>query len=126
MTTSHTLTGELHLHKAFDMFQIQVTETKRMYNEEHILKLHYSSSHQIACFKVTEGLHPTPLSARLLSQLYNVASFATVQVMSCLHSPELRCSCRNVVRFCCDLKACNLLRTSIDNYRSFRVNGEHS
>jgi hypothetical protein len=41
------------------------------------------------------------------SHRYSVASFATLRVMSCLHSPGLLCSCCNVVRFCCDLEACN-------------------
>jgi hypothetical protein len=70
---------------------------------------HYneSSRHQIAYFKATEGLHPPYRAA--LSEEYSVASFATVLVLSCLHSPGLRCSFCDVVRFCCDLEACNLV-----------------
>jgi hypothetical protein len=62
----------------------------------------------IACFKATEGLHP-PLTPRLCHQ----HSFATLLVLSCLHSLGLRCSCCNVVRFFCDLEACNLVTATI-------------
>jgi hypothetical protein len=68
---------------------------------------HYSSRHQTACFKVAEELQPP--HRVVLSQRFNVATFATVRVLSYLHSPELRCLCCNVVRFCCDLEACNLV-----------------
>jgi hypothetical protein len=44
---------------------------------------------------------------------YSVAIFATLRVLRCLHSPGLRCSCCNVVRFCCDLESCNLVRATI-------------
>jgi hypothetical protein len=67
----------------------------------------YSSRHQISCFKATEGLRPPYRTT--LSQQYSVVSFATMLVLGCLHSPGLRCSCCNVVRFCCDLEAYNLV-----------------
>jgi hypothetical protein len=68
----------------------------------------YSSRHQIACFKATEGLKPPP-PRTVLRQQYSVASFATLRVLSCLHSPGLRCSWYNVVRFCCDFEACSMV-----------------
>jgi hypothetical protein len=52
--------------------------------------------------------HPPPFRA-YLSQQYSVASFAALRVLTCLHSPGLYCSCCNIVRFCCDLEACNLV-----------------
>jgi hypothetical protein len=45
-----------------------------------------------------------------ISQQYSVARFATLRVASCLHSPGLRCSSYNVVRFCCDLESCNFVK----------------
>jgi hypothetical protein len=51
-----------------------------------------------------EVLHPAYRAA--LSHQYSIA---TLRVLSCLHSPGLRCSCCNVVRFCCDLEAYNLV-----------------
>jgi hypothetical protein len=36
-----------------------------------------------------------------------------LRVLSCLHLPGLRCLCCNVVRFCCDLEACNLVMATI-------------
>jgi hypothetical protein len=73
----------------------------------------YSSRHQTSRFKATEGLHPPhPPYRAALSQQYSVASFATVRVLSCLHSPGLLCLCCNVVRFSCDLQACNLMTSS--------------
>jgi hypothetical protein len=68
----------------------------------------YSSRHRIAFFKATEVLN-LPHRA-VLSQ---VASFATLRVASCLHSPGLRYSYCNVPRFCCDLEACNLVTATI-------------
>jgi hypothetical protein len=50
---------------------------------------YYSSRHQIVCFKATEELH-SPYRAAL-NQEYSVVSFATPRVLSCLHSPGLRC-----------------------------------
>jgi hypothetical protein len=44
-----------------------------------------------------------------LSCQYNVVSFATLRVLSCLHSPGLCCSCCNASRFCCNLEPCNLM-----------------
>jgi hypothetical protein len=68
----------------------------------------YSSRHQIACFKATEGLQtPPPPYSAALSHQYSVASFATLLVLSCLNSSGFRYSCCNVVRFCCDLETCN-------------------
>jgi hypothetical protein len=48
-----------------------------------------------------------------LSPQYSVASFATLRVLSCLHSPGLRCSCCNVVQFFCDLEVCNLVTATV-------------
>jgi hypothetical protein len=74
---------------------------------------HYSSRHQIACFKATKGLHPAARFRAARSQQYSVARFASLRVLSCLHSPGLRCSCCNVVRFCCDLEASNSVTTTV-------------
>jgi hypothetical protein len=63
-----------------------------------------SSRHQIAYLKAREGFHLPYCTA--LSQQYSVT---TLRFLSCLHSPGLRCSCCNVVRFLCDLEACNLV-----------------
>jgi hypothetical protein len=52
----------------------------------------------------------TPLK---LCHRYSVASFTALLVMSCHYSPELRCSCCNVVRFYCNLEACNLVTATI-------------
>jgi hypothetical protein len=71
----------------------------------------YSSRHQIAFFKATEELYHPYRAA--LCQPYSVASFATVRVLNCLHSPGLSCSCCNGVRFCCGLEACNLEMVTI-------------
>jgi hypothetical protein len=62
-----------------------------------------SSRHQITCFKVTEGLRRAYRAAP-----YHQYSVAALRVLGRLHSPALCCSCFNVVRFLCDLKACNL------------------
>jgi hypothetical protein len=57
---------------------------------------------------------PQPYRAAL-DQRYSVASFATLQVLSCLHLPGLCCLCCNLVRVCCDLKACSLVTaTTVD------------
>lgn len=45
----------------------------------------YSSQHQTACLKATEGLHPFYGTA--LSHQYNCASVAALQDLSCLYSP---------------------------------------
>jgi hypothetical protein len=55
----------------------------------------------------------TPPYCATLSEQYSMASFTTLQFLSCLHSPGLHCSCCNVVRFCCDLEACNLVTATI-------------
>jgi hypothetical protein len=47
------------------------------------------------------------------SYRYSDASFATLQVLSCLHSPGFSSSCCNSVRFCCDLEECNLFAETI-------------
>jgi hypothetical protein len=47
---------------------------------------------------------PTP-QHEAVSQQYSVASFPTLRVLSCLHSPRLSRSFWNVVRFCCDPEA---------------------
>jgi hypothetical protein len=78
-----------------------------------------SSRHQIACFKAMEGLHPLYRAAP--SQQCSVASFATLRFLSCLHSPGLRCSCCNVVRFCCDLESGNLVTATIHVYQQCYV-----
>jgi hypothetical protein len=75
----------------------------------------YSSRHQIVCSKATEGL-PPPIYLTALSRHYSVASFATLQVLSCIHSPGLRCSCCNVVRFCCDHEARNFMTATVVTY----------
>jgi hypothetical protein len=59
---------------------------------ENTMSTNYSNSHQIACLKATEGLHTPPYRAGLSHQ-YSIASFATLRVACCLHSPGLRCSC---------------------------------
>jgi hypothetical protein len=76
--------------------------------------LHYTSRHQIACFKATEGLHPPYRSA--LNHQYSVASFATLLVLRCLHSSGLRCSCCNIVRFYYDLAAYIVLVLALISY----------
>jgi hypothetical protein len=48
-----------------------------------------------------------------LSNQFSVATFATLRVLNCLHSPGLHCSCYNVVRYCCDLEACNLVMEKV-------------
>jgi hypothetical protein len=54
-------------------------------------------------------IHTRALTPRLaLSQQHGVPSLLEVRVLSCLHSPGLRISCYNVVRFFCALEACNL------------------
>jgi hypothetical protein len=50
----------------------------------------YGSCHKTTCFKGAEGFHPYNRLA--LSQQYRVASFATMQILSCIHSPRRRCS----------------------------------
>jgi hypothetical protein len=50
-----------------------------------LLLCHYSSSHQIACFKVTERLHTHTYiytCRAALTHQYSVASFATLRVLS--------------------------------------------
>jgi hypothetical protein len=76
------------------------------HSSTHTLFRHYSS-HQIACFKATEGLHLPCRAAQ--SQQYSDDSFVMLPILSCLYSPGLRCSCCNVVRFSCDLEVCNLV-----------------
>jgi hypothetical protein len=56
---------------------------------------------------------PPPPYRAARSQHYRVASFATLRVLSCLHSPRFRCSCCNVVRFFCDLEACSLVTVTL-------------
>jgi hypothetical protein len=56
---------------------------------------------------------PPPPFRVTLSHQYSVASFHTLRVLNCLHSLELRCSCCNVVRFCCDLETCDLVTATI-------------
>jgi hypothetical protein len=72
---------------------------------------YYSSRRQFACFKATEGLHP-PFRAALSHQ-YSVASYTKLRVLSCLHSPGHCCSCCNVLQFCWDSEACNLVTPTI-------------
>jgi hypothetical protein len=75
----------------------------------------YSSCHQIAYFKPMEGLQThthTHLPHGSKSPVH-VVSFATLRVLNSLHSPGIRCSCCNGVRFCCDLEACNLVMATI-------------
>jgi hypothetical protein len=51
-----------------------------------------------------------------LSHQYSISSFAMLEVLSCLHLPVLCCLCCNVVWFCCDLEACNLVTTTTDQW----------
>jgi hypothetical protein len=60
-----------------------------------------------------KDFNPPPRYRAALNQQYSVASFATLLILSCLHSPGLRCSYFNVVRFCCDLETCELVTTTI-------------
>jgi hypothetical protein len=69
----------------------------------------HCSRHNIACFKATERLHPPTAWPQVTSNTSLLVRFATLLVLSCLHSPGLRCSCCNVVRFCCDLATCRLV-----------------
>jgi hypothetical protein len=56
----------------------------------------------------------TPSPYRMAwSHQYSVASFASLCVLNCLLSPGLRCSCCNVVRFCCDLETGNLVTATV-------------
>jgi hypothetical protein len=55
----------------------------------------------------------TPPYRAALSHQYSVARFATTRVLSCLHSPELRCLCCKDVRFFCDIEAWNLETAAI-------------
>jgi hypothetical protein len=73
----------------------------------------YSSCHQIAFFKATER-HPPPPCRSALSRQFSVASFAKLRVLNCLHSPGLHCSSCNIVRFFCDLGACNMVTATIE------------
>jgi hypothetical protein len=69
-----------------------------------------SNRHQTACL-ATEGLHPPPLLTAM--HCVNKTAFAMLRVLICFHSPELRCSCCDDVRFCCDLEACNLVTAAV-------------
>jgi hypothetical protein len=55
----------------------------------------------------------TPPHRAALSQQPSVVTFATLRILSCLHSTGLRWSCCSVVWFCCDLEACNLVTATI-------------
>jgi hypothetical protein len=68
-------------------------------NVRNLAWWHYSSRHQIACFKATEGL--PPLTARLW------VTIAAISELSSLAWATL--FCYNVVRFLCDLEACSLV-----------------
>jgi hypothetical protein len=110
-------TGRIILHWILNMTWIDLAQDKAQCwaRVNTVMNLRfpwgYSSHHQTACFKVTEGLH-SPYRAAL-SQQYSVARFAKLRVLSCLHSPGLRRSCSNVVRICCDLEACDLVTAAI-------------
>jgi hypothetical protein len=85
-------------------------------DERPQLYYNYTPSSRRSCqqtgrFKVTELLQTLYLAA--LRQQYNVTSFATVQVLSCLLSPWLCCLCCSGVQFCCDSEACNLVIATI-------------
>jgi hypothetical protein len=70
--------------------------------------------HKISISMLQGHWRTSPLPYRgALSQDYSVASFATPRVLSCLHSPGLRLSCYNDVRFCSDLEAHNLATIAI-------------
>jgi hypothetical protein len=83
-------------------------------------QVYYTSRHQIACFRATEGLHSLPYRAAVSHQ-YSVAGFATLRVLSCIHSPGLHYSFYNDVRHCCDLEVCNLVTTVIELRDSISV-----
>jgi hypothetical protein len=60
-------------------------------------------------------LHASPPYRSALGLQYSVATFAAMQVLSCLHSPGLRCSRYNVIQVCCHLEAhifVTIIRTS--------------
>jgi hypothetical protein len=100
----------MHRHAKQHKYKLLQHPTAGIWHAEHYRDYsHYSSSHQTACFKATEGLPPSPYRAALNHQY----SFATLRVLSCLHSPVLRCSCYNVVRFCCDREACDLVTATV-------------
>jgi hypothetical protein len=82
---------------------------------------HCSSCNQLAYFKATEGPQPPPPYCACLSQQYSGASFATVRVLSCLHSPGLRWSCCNGVLLCCGLKACNLVTATVETNKWYHA-----
>jgi hypothetical protein len=76
----------------------------------------------VLCYSTTaavSSLHASRLRKDLtpyhaaLSQQYSVASFATLRILNCLHSPRLRCSSCNGVLFRFDLEACNLVTAII-------------
>jgi hypothetical protein len=50
------------------------------------------------------------------SQECSVSSFATLRVVSCRHSPELRCSYCNTVRFSCDIETRTFMAATIKHY----------
>jgi hypothetical protein len=61
----------------------------------------YNSPHHSAIFKATESIQPPPPHhyRAALSHQYSVASVSTLQVLSCLLLPGLRCSRYSVVQF---------------------------
>jgi hypothetical protein len=81
------------------------------------------SRHQTACFKATEGLHLPPPFCAAQTHQHSVATLLRFE--RCLHWPGLRCSCCNVVRFCCDPEACNLVTTTTGDHNRRFYSTEH-
>jgi hypothetical protein len=80
-----------------------------------------SNHRKTSCFMATEGLHSpshtTPYHMAKSHQ-YRVASFAALRILSSRYSPGLCCSCCNVVRFSCDLEACNLVTATVVSFNA--------
>jgi hypothetical protein len=109
----HTFGMTKHLNKVAFKFSMSRAHSLKFQTD---LRTHCSSRHQIACFKATEVLHtspPPPYRAAQSHKCTSVARFATLRVLICFHSPVPRCSCCNVVWFCCDLEACNLVTATV-------------
>jgi hypothetical protein len=85
-----------HLHRTASSMNMAAMQTCVMGATLKPLLANCSSRYQISCFKATEGFH-SPYRA-VLSHQNSIASFATLLVLSCIHSPRLHCSCCNVAR----------------------------
>jgi hypothetical protein len=97
-------------------FDISVDSWDRTRKLLNVSFVRCTGRHNIACFKATEGLQTSPSPYRAAgSHQYSVARFATLQLLSCLHSPGLRCLCCKLVRFCCALETWNFV-TAVYNH----------